>query len=350
MKINNEKLFMSAAPHISTEENTRSIMFDVIVALFFVLIMAIYFFGWRALTLTLVSVFSSVFFEWGYCRVMKKPNPTRDLSAVVTGLILALSLPVAAPYWMAVVGAFFAIVVVKQLYGGLGKNFLNPALAAKAFLFSWPAFMLLWTKPSLGAKAVPVFGLISRARLAPEVIASVTPVIKMKNGILPSVLMGSGDVVSSLRDVAMGNVAGYMGEVSSIVILAAAVYLIVRRVITYHIPVSYILTVAVLTFVFPLGGNPAHLWSLFSVLSGGVLFGAVFLATDYSTSPTTAKGRILYGIGCGVLTVFIRYFGKSTDGVTFAILIMNCVACAVDRVVRPRRFGEKKKRKVTENE
>ena len=129
---------MSASPHISTEENTCSIMFDVIVALFFVLIMAIYFFGWRALTLTLVSVFSSVFFEWGYCRVMKKPNPTRDLSAVVTGLILALSLPVAAPYWMAVVGAFFAIVVVKQLYGGLGKNFLNPALAAKAFLFSWP--------------------------------------------------------------------------------------------------------------------------------------------------------------------------------------------------------------------
>ncbi len=342
MKINKKQLLMSSSPHIRTEDGTRSIMLDVIVALLFPLIMAVYFFGWRAITISVISVVSAVSFEWGYCRLTKKAATTGDLSAVVTGLMLALCLPVSAPLWMPVIGGFFAIVIVKQLYGGLGKNFLNPALSAQAFLFSWPALISLWTKPSLGTLALPAFGSVSRKALSPDVIASVTPLAKMKLGYLPATAMGDADVITSLRDAAMGNVAGCMGEVSAVVILAAAIYLLIRHVITIHIPASYILTVAVLTFIFPLGENANYLWSLFSVLSGGLLFGAVFMATDYTTSPTSPRGRIIYGIGCGVLTVLLRYFGAYNEGVTFAILAMNCLAPFIDRTFRPRRYGVKK--------
>lgn len=338
MKINTKQFFMSSSPHIHTDDDTRSIMLDVIVALAFPLILAIYFFGWRALVLTVISVVSAVIFEGLFCKTVRKNSTTRDLSAVVTGLLVALCLPVAVPLWMPIVGSFFAIVVVKQLYGGLGKNFLNPALAAQAFLFSWPSLISLWTKPNPGKNVLSVFGNVTRDKLAPDVIASVTPLAKMKLGNLPSSEIGE---VFRLRDVAMGNVAGAMGEISALVILAALVYLLVRRVITLHIPAAYVLTVAVLTFAFPHGANP-WLWSLYSVFSGGLLFGAVFMATDYTTSPTTPKGRIVYGIGCGVLTVLLRYFGAYNEGVTFAILTMNLLTFFIERVCRPRRFGQKK--------
>ncbi len=341
MRINKKQLLMSSAPHIRTEENTRSIMLDVIIALLFPLIMAIYFFGFRALSLSVISVISSVGFEWGYCRLVKKPATVWDLSAVVTGILIALCLPVSAPFWMPIIGSFFAIVVVKQLYGGLGKNFLNPALSAQAFLFSWPALISLWTKPSLGAGALPVFGRVARENLSLDVIASVTPLAKMKLGYLPATAMGDVDVITSLRDAALGNVAGCMGEVSAVVIVAAAIYLLIRGVITVHISSSYVLTVALLTFIFPLGGNANYLWSLFSVLSGGLLLGAVFMATDYTTSPTSPRGRVIYGIGCGVLTVLFRYFGAYNEGVTFAILIMNCLSGFIDRAFIPHRFGAK---------
>lgn len=350
MKIDDKRLLMSASPHIRTEEDTRSIMTDVVIALLFPLIMAIYFFGWRAATLTAVSVVSSVVFEWLYRRLTKKSSTIGDMSAAVTGMLLAMCLPVSAPLWLPVVGAFFAIVVVKQLYGGLGKNFLNPALAARAFLFSWPSFMSLWTKPNLGGNAVSAFAGITRETASPDIIASVTPLGKMKLGFLPSVAMGDADVISSMRDVVVGNVAGCIGEVSAVVIIAAAIYLIIRRVITIHIPLAYVGTVAVLTLLFPRGGNAAWQWMLYSVCSGGLLFGAVFMATDYTTSPVTARGRVIYGIGCGIITVLIRYFGAYNEGVTYAILIMNCCACFMDRVVRPRRFGvPKKTRKAAES-
>jgi len=350
MKIENKRFFVSSSPHIHTDDDTRSIMFDVIIALVFPLIMAVYFFGWRALVLTLISIVSAVFFEWGFCRVTKKKNTTGDLSAVVTGFLIALCLPVSVPLWMPVLGSFFAIVVVKMLYGGLGKNFLNPALSAQAFMFSWPALISLWTKPNLGEASLSAFGHITRDTLAPDVIASVTPLAKMKLGYLPVTAMGDVDVISRLRDVAMGNVAGSIGEVSAVVIVAAAIYLLIRRVITAHIPVAYVLTVAVLTFLFPLGGNQGFYWSLFSILSGGLLFGAVFMATDYTTSPTTPRGRIVYGIGCGVLTVIFRYFGAFNEGVTFAILIMNLMTFFIERIFRPRRFGMKKEKAGAENE
>lgn len=353
MKIDNRRLLMSSSPYIRSDEDTRSIMMDVVVALVFPLIMAIYFFGWRAATLTLTSVASSIAFEWLYRYIARKPSTIGDMSAVVTGMLIAMCLPVSAPLWMPVVGAFFAIVVVKQLYGGLGKNFLNPALAAHAFLHSWPALVSVWVKPNLGSSALSVFENVTGKTLSPDVIASVTPLMKMKQGVLPSVAMAGGDdVISSLRDVVVGNVAGCIGEVSAVVIVAAAIYLLVRRVITVHIPAAYVGTVAVLTFLFPLGGNPGWQWMLYSVCSGGLLFGAVFMATDYTTSPVTARGRIVYGIGCGVLTVLIRYFGAYSEGVTYAILIMNCCACFMDRVIRPRRFGvvKTKRKAVGEDE
>jgi len=255
------------------------------------------------------------------------------------------------PLWIIVAGAFFAIIIVKQLYGGIGKNFLNPALAARAFMFSWPSLVSLWVKPNLGENAISVFGNVSRTALSPDVIASVTPLGKMKLGFLPATAMGNSDVISTLRDVIVGNVAGCIGEVSAVVIIAAAIYLIIRKVITIHIPLSYVATVAVLTLIFPRGGNAGWQWMLYSICSGGLLFGAVFMATDYTTSPVTAKGRVIYGVGCGILTVFIRYFGAHNEGVAYAILIMNCVSCFMDRIVRPRRFGvEMKKRKAVETD
>ncbi|MBR5542768.1 MAG: RnfABCDGE type electron transport complex subunit D [Oscillospiraceae bacterium] len=343
MKIESNRFFTSPSPHIRAEESTRNIMTDVLVALLFPLIMSVYFFGWRTLLIALVSVFSCMFFEWGYDRVTKQKTTVRDLTSTVTGLLIALCLPVSVPVWIPVFGAFFAIVVVKKLYGGLGKNFLNPALTARAFMYSWPALVSVWIKPNLGERAISVFGRVSRAALDPEIIASLTPLGKMKLGYLPSFAGGNTGVISSLRDVAVGNVAGAMGEVSAIVIVAAAIYLLVRRVITIHIPAAYVGTVAILSLLFPLGGNPGYLWAIYSVCSGGLLFGAVFLATDYATSPVTPRGRIYYGIGCGILTFLIRYFGVYEDGVTFAILIMNCVACFMDKLCRPVRFGASKK-------
>ncbi len=349
MKIDNKRFLMSAAPHIRADENTRSIMSDVCIALLFPLIMAVYFFGWRAASLTAVSVISCVFFEWLYRRLAKKPQSIGDLSAAVTGMLLALTLPVSTPLWIPVIGGAFAIIVVKQLYGGLGRNFLNPALAARAFLYSWPSFVSLWTKPNLGANALPVFGNVTAESLSPDIIASVTPLGKMKLGILPSVAMGNSDVISGLRDVIVGNVAGAIGEVSAVVIIAAAIYLIIRRVITWHIPVSFVGTVAILTFLFPRGGNVAWQWMLFSVCSGGLLFGAVFMATDYTTSPVTDRGKLIYGALCGILTVLIRYFGTSDDGVMYAILAMNCCTALADKFIRPRRFGVSKT-KITDGE
>ncbi len=214
------------------------------------------------------------------------------------------------------------------------------------------SLVTLYTKPSLPAGSLPLFADISTETLSPELIASITPLGKMKLGILPGIAMGSGDVVWGLRDVVVGNVAGAIGEVSAVVIAAAAIYLLVRRVITWHIPVSFVGTVAVLTFLFPRGGNAPWLWMLYSVCSGGLFFGAAFMATDYTTSPVTSRGKLLYGALCGVLTVLIRYFGAHEDGVMYAILVMNCATALVDRYIRPRRFGVriKKHKEEAENE
>ncbi len=321
---------VSSSPHIKLEEDTRSIMLDVCIALAFPLVIAVYFFGWRALTLTAVSVSACVFFEWLYRKLLKKPSSVRDMSAVVTGMLLAFNLSVSVPYWLAIAGAFFAIVIVKQLYGGLGKNFMNPALAARVFLFvSFPDFMNHFPAANPGKLLnLPLWGAV-------DVVSSATPLAQsfMKSGVLP------GADQYSLQTLLLGQMPGSLGEVSKIMLLLGGLYLVVRRVITPRIPLVYIGTVALTTYLFPQGGNDPMQWMITQVLSGGVILGAVFMATDYTTSPVTKRGQWLFAIGCGLLTVFIRYFGTYAEGVSFSILIMNACVWLFDKYSMPRRFG-----------
>ena len=319
-------LTVSVSPHIRHEDSTRLLMLDVVIGLVPAMVASVYFFGWRALCVLLVSVASCIFFEWGYRKVMKKDSTISDCSAVVTGVLIALICPVTVPYWMLVIGAFFAIVVVKQLYGGIGCNFLNPALAARAFLFSWPVAMTTWVAPGTA-----VHILSSNA----DAITSATPLSFMASGQLPP---------HSLLELLMGNTAGSMGETSALLILVGGIYLLVRKVINYRIPVSFLGTVAVLTLLFPRGNDNIQ-WMCSQLLSGGLMLGAFFMATDYVTSPVTKWGQVVFGIGCGALTVFIRYFGSYAEGVTYSILIMNACVFLLDKVGMPRRFGVVKEKK-----
>ncbi len=316
-----KQLIVSSSPHVGTTEDTRSIMLDVIIALVPALVVSIFFFGLRALTITLVTVAAAVAAEYLYRKLMKKSSSIGDLSAVVTGILLAFNLPSSAPYWMCIVGAVFAIVIVKQLYGGIGMNFMNPALAARAFLFSWPALMSKW--PAVFEKA-PLWGSTA------DTVTSATPLVALKNGTLPDY---------SILELFLGQHGGCLGETSAVVLLLGGVYLVLRKVITPRIPLCYIGTVALLTFIFPRGEVSNLDWMLYNVLSGGLILGAIFMATDYSTSPVTKKGQVIFGIGCGLLTVFIRYFGSYAEGVSYSILIMNACVWVIDRASRPRRYG-----------
>lgn len=320
-------LVVSSSPHIHDEENTRSIMLDVCIALLFPLALGTYYFEIKALYLTLVSVLSCVVFEFIYRRLLKKSDTFRDMSAVVTGMLLAFTLPVSTPYWVVIVGAFFAIVIVKQLYGGLGKNFMNPALAARAFLvISFPAFTGNFTEPTFLDADFSFFSI-------PDAVSAATPLNALKQGLLPEGV--------SLQNLLFGEIAGCIGEVSALMLMMGGLWLLIRRVISLRIPLSYIGTVAALTFLFhPAAIDPVQ-FMLYSILSGGLMLGAIFMATDYSTSPVTKRGQILYGVGCGLLTVFIRFFGKMPESVCFSILIMNTLVWMLDKAGRARRFGEK---------
>ena len=313
------KLTVSSSPHIRHEDNTRQIMVDVIIALMPALAIAIYVFGPRALTLTAVSAAGCLFFEWLYQRLMKKPVTVGDCSALVTGILLAYCLPVSSPMWMVLIGDAFAIIVVKQLYGGIGKNFMNPALSARAFLMSFPVIMTTW--PAIRTK-LPLFA-------TPEVVSSATPLASLKEGLMPN---------ASLTDLALGMVGGSMGEISALALLAGGLYLISRKVITFHTPVAYLGTVALLCFLFPHGNGRVE-FMLSELCSGGLMLGAIFMATDYSTSPVTKKGQVVFGIGCGLLTVFIRFFGNMPEGVSYSILVMNATVFLIEKVTRPRKYG-----------
>lgn len=310
-------------PQVRAKRGTREIMLDVIIALLPALVVGVWQFGAQALIPLAVSIVSCVFFEWAYRKLMKKPDSIGDLSAVVTGILLAYTLPANCQWWMPIIGAFFAIVVVKQLYGGIGKNFLNPALAGRAFLLaSYALFMTTWVVPSSLASAV-------------DATTMATPLSYMKAGeALPQYF--------TYKSMFLGTMPGCLGEVSALALLIGGVYLLCRKVITWHIPVSFIGTVALLTLIFGSknGGDYTHVqWMLDNLLSGGLLLGAFFMATDYSTSPVTAPGRIIYGVGCGALTVLIRVFGGFPEGVSFAILIMNCCAWMFDKHTQRRQFG-----------
>lgn len=302
-------------------------MLDVVIALLPALVVSIFVFGWRALVLTLVSVCACIFFEWLYGVLLRRPNTTGDCSAVVSGMLLAFNVPVTAPLWLVIVGAAFAMVIVKGLFGGIGKNFMNPVLSARAFLFSWPIIMTSWVKirTALPLFATPV-----------DVVTSATPLAALKAGTLPDF---------SIFELALGMHGGSLGETSAFALAAGGLYLLYRRVISLHIPVAYLGTVAALTFLFPRGGLPAGDFMLAHLLSGGLMLGAIFMATDYTTSPLTRKGQIIFGIGCGVLTVVIRYFGSYPEGVSYSILLMNACVPLIERATEPKSLGIVKEKK-----
>ena len=319
------ELTISSSPHVHSPVTTQTIMRDVLIALAPALVGSVYFFGFRALLVTLVSAAACVFFEWAYCKITKIHCKIYDLSAVVTGVLLAFVCPVTIPYWCIIIRDFFAIIVVKQVFGGIGRNIVNPALAGRAFMFSYPALMTRWVKPGFSNAA----GLFSTV----DAVTGATPLAQMGQGNLPE---------SSVLDMFLGNIGGCIGETSVLLLLVGLAYLLIRKIISLRIPVAFVGTVAVLTFLFPQGNDNLQ-WMAAQLFSGGLFLGAIFMATDYVTSPVTKLGQVVFGIGCGVLTVVIRYFGGYPEGVSYAILIMNCCVVLLDRIGRPKKFGAPKK-------
>ena len=325
----NLKLIASSSPHIRSNEDTRSIMLDVIIALLPALAWSVYCFGWKALVLTAVSVVSCVFFEWAYRKIMKKSCMVGDLSAVVTGILLSFVCPVDLPWWVIIIGAFFSIVVVKQLYGGIGCNFLNPALAGRAILLaSYATAMTTWTLPTSKVDTV---------------VSTATPLAIMKEGTVEKFTELTANY--SVGDMFIGRVGGSLGEVSALALLLGFVWLLIRKVISWHTPVAFIGTVAILTLISAPAGIDNVQYMLYNVFGGGLMLGAIFMATDYATSPVTKPGQLIFGIGCGLITCFIRRFGSYPEGVCYSILIMNCTTWLLDKYIRPTIYGAVKKEK-----
>lgn len=306
-------------PQVGQPSTTVSMMREVMVSLIPTLGMAVFFFGVRVLALTALSVGACVLFEYGYRRFMHLDNTVRDLSACVTGLLLALSLPPSAPYWVPVLGAAFSIVLVKQFYGGLGKNFMNPALGGRMLLATFPLLMTTWPQP------------LQRLSLrGTDAVSAATPMSYLHDGALPP---------QTLSQLLLGQQGGCIGEVSSIMLLLGGCYLVLRRIISPRIPLAYLGTVAALALLFPGGDQGRLMWMCAQLLSGGLLLGAIFMATDPTTSPVTPRGQILFGVGCGLLTVLLRSCSSYPEGVGWAILTMNCCVWLLDRAGMPRRFG-----------
>lgn len=320
------QLNYNTSPHIRGKDTTSRIMLDVIISLVPALMVGIYFQGPRALMVTLVTILAAVATEGLYRLIARKYFTLSDLSAVVTGMLLAMTLPATVPYSVAALGAVFAILIVKAFSGGLGENVFNPALAGRAFLMlCFPVYLTRFS--TLGFRAPVLTNSV-------DMVSSATALHHMVMPSLPE---------ASLLDMFLGSCAGTIGEVSALALLLGGVYLVVRKVITIRIPLSYISTVAVLTLIFHKTDANPFLWMGYQLFSGGLMLGAIFMATDYVTSPTTALGQILYGIGCGVLTVIFRYTGLFPEGVTYAILIMNAVVWILERYTRPRIYGNKKR-------
>ncbi|MHC1786247.1 MAG: RnfABCDGE type electron transport complex subunit D [Christensenellales bacterium] len=314
-------LRVSTGPHLLTRESTQTLMLDVLIALAPATAAGVYLFGLRAAWVLCVAVLAAVVSEYVWQRLMKKTVTVQDLSAVVTGLIVGLNLPSGAPLWMPAIGSIVAIVLVKQLFGGMGHNFMNPAMLARAFLLaSWPARMTTFLLPQrlLGT---------STAQAGIDLVSGATPLVPIKLGIGSNI---------PLSDLFLGNIPGSIGEVCKIAIIIGLLYMLVVRTISWHVPVFFLGSVALMTWL--LGGDP-----LTALLTGGVLFGAVFMATDYVTNPMQKVGQCIFGIGCGVMTVIIRSWGAYPEGVTFAILFMNCLSPLIDRFSKTRVYGMVKK-------
>ena len=307
-----DKYTLSSSPHVRSAETTGRIMLDVIIALLPATVLGVVFFGWNALWVVLVSTAVAVATEALLQVLMKRKVTISDGSAAVTGLLLALNLPPSVPLYIPIVGSVFAIAIVKQCFGGIGSNFLNPALAARAFLMlSWPTAMTSWTMPA-------------------DAVSTVTPLAAIKEA-------GAG-APSPYLDMFLGNVGGCIGETSALALLIGGIYLVARRVIDPSIPVVYIATVGLFTWV----AGPDGLFTgdgLYHMLAGGLMLGAIYMATDYTTSPMTVKGRIIFALGCGVVTSVIRLWGGYPEGVSYSILLMNLFVPLIDRAVKPRMFG-----------
>ncbi|MDR1530734.1 MAG: RnfABCDGE type electron transport complex subunit D [Clostridiales bacterium] len=316
------KLIVSSTPHVRSEDSIEKVMADVLVALAPATLASVYYFGFRAAFIILLCVAWCLIFEMMYERLAGKPYTIRDCSAAVTGVLLALNLPVTVPFWLPPVGAFVAIVIVKQLFGGLGQNFMNPALLARAFL------QTSFTSDTVGWVA-PVRSLIGAS--GPDAVSSATPLALLKEGVFTP---QSADYLNAL----LGSVAGSMGETSSALIILGGLYLILRKVISWHIPVSYLGLFGLLSFIFGRQGLFTGL-PLYEILTGGILLGALFMATDYATSPITPLGKIIMGLGCALLTFIIRTYGSYPEGVCYSILLMNLAVPLIDRLTKPRVFG-----------
>lgn len=303
-------LYISTAPHVRSSQNTRSLMGDVLIALLPTTIAGIYYFGLNAALVCIIATASAILFEYLWQRLTHKTVRIDDLSAAVTGLLIGLNLPPTAPWWLPIIGSGFAIILVKQLFGGIGDNFVNPALAARGIMLaSWPVRMTAFVLPTY---------------------------LSGTDAVSSSTVLGGYE--ASYMDMFLGNIPGCIGEVCKAAILLGFIYMLVRKVITWRIPVTFLAVVFVFTAI--LGGDPVQ-----AILCGGVMLGAVFMATDYTTSPMSAKGQLIYAAGCGIIVVIIRNFCNYPEGVTYAILVMNIVTPLLDKYVKPRLYGRLKEEK-----
>ena len=312
------KYIVSSSPHLHTSLTTNRIMFDVILALLPTTFVGVFIFGAYAGLVIMVAIAATMLSEWLFNKVMKKRSTIQDLSAIVTGLLIGLNMPPDIPLWMVAIGSAFGIIIVKQMFGGLGKNFMNPALAARCFmLLAWTGAMTTFRVPFAAA---------------PDAVSSATSLAIMKDG--------AEGTLPSLLNCFIGLKGGTIGEVSAIALIIGFAYLLIRRIVSIKIPAAYILSFAVMTFIFgKYAFDPEYL--VYQLLTGGLLLGAFFMATDYVTSPTTPKGMIIFGIGCGVLTFLIRRFGGYPEGVSFSILLMNVATPLIERYTVPKSFGNR---------
>lgn len=319
-------LFVTTSPHLSSKRTTQSIMQDVVIALMPAVIASFFIFGFYPLLTISLCVSSCVLAEFLYCKITKQKCTVNDFSAVVTGLILALNLPPVVPVYVPIVGSFFAIMLVKMLFGGLGKNFANPAATARVFLvLAWTSVMTKYVAPiDITQGTSELFKYFGSGAI--DSMTSATPLASIKAGNLTNV---------SLLDLFLGNVGGCLGEVSALALLIGGIYLVARKVIDYKVPLVIFATVGIFTWIFK--GSAKFI--LPSILSGGVMLGAIFMATDYASSPNTNLGRIIFAFGIGFITVLCREIGSMNEGMSFAILLMNLVVPLIDKLIVPKPFG-----------
>ncbi len=323
------RFLVSSSPHVHEGSRVRNIMMLVIAALLPASVFSVYVFGLPALVTMLVSVASAVGFEWLWQKAVRKPVTAGDGSAVLTGLLLALNLPATSPWWMILIGNLFAVVVAKQFYGGIGYNIFNPALVGRVvLLIAFPVHMTArWIAPS-------AWGM--------DAVTTATPLGRAREALLSTGRIDVAFTRQDVLDLLIGNRAGSLGEVSVVLLLIGGIFLVAKRIITWHAPVAFIASVWAMAGVFHLADPARYADPTFHVMTGGLFLGAIFMATDYVTTPLTAAGKLVFGVGCGVITVVIRLFGAYPEGVSFAILLMNAFTPLIDRAFKPAVFGARK--------